>query len=1023
MPRELYNEGRVVGLSAYEIYVRHAMSINPTAQPASELEWLSSSVATGSSMILKIEGESPSISGHHFQEVALPSNSQLGAANTIIGSLFLGTVNLDSSGRWATNVTSYGPLLDNDAEHPTPGTPDSQDDIYPTAVTSSLDSTYQENLKEYMKIVDGIIIQQGKWVTTEGGITPPKDLTKPDFTQSPKVRILLSDTVVHPFYIILTGFTLKAVLTGVAGMDGSTRTIHPQNGDFLGPAVFPWANKIVFSVPPAYINYYLRSDYARTLNSSLADVENIPIIDMATTDPSTYYETNYATNPISYTVTKANNVKGDAVLTVYQRSLDLPPALYGTKVTATGNNKLYPLDTVAPGTVKIFDSASSQNETDAVNNIPGNIGMYRDADYIIHQTVPETASDPTDPISDVEVESVFVDGESVSNRQAFAVRSDSGKKSAKSVSLVDNNGDELNLLGGSGSMSPSSASSASFALTTQQPDDWNAEYMRYYLQYNTYPFYRPVTKIDYKLTEEQPDDWDVGTGWDNYFTRTGVPPYVRYARLTVEPTPTWVDNKYYEPISPNYVSNTYYEYNPQSHQYVLLTSDDAPANWDIYIPALHKKGWMTYYIPDPEQYRGYINIPPITYHVTHSEPYNWANEQRWRMYYTKVGSYTYELATSWEYGLYYQQGTANEFVPDWEPNAYYELDSSYQGQLHWNDLLYALSNNRSIDLFSNKYFRNQIADALANYILRAGAGISLQYNEASSGNTIDITNTATDISKLPALQSDDYAVLYKYEDGCCGKFRINIADGTKQKLSIRYSAAKQGVPASLYIQSNATNYLVCEAFTRSYGSDIDSGTDRPLPKTKLSNRDVYGNTRPNFYPDAFYTNEGDLSSIIRTEPQNWDTSDDWKDYYKVLNQFWFRHTKDDPVGLQMSRMVRIVLNFDNVYKGKTLKERLNLTSITNVIDTSEGATGIWNVQDSTTSEAVGASWQAGCKVEQCETDDCSIFVYGINYADGWNTQVGENISQSYPHGENLKSDHINLKVSAMLWGDLYDNNI
>jgi uncharacterized short protein YbdD (DUF466 family) len=52
MPRVLYNEGRVVGYSAYEIYMRHALTADPDATPASEAEWLASTLGFGSSMLL-----------------------------------------------------------------------------------------------------------------------------------------------------------------------------------------------------------------------------------------------------------------------------------------------------------------------------------------------------------------------------------------------------------------------------------------------------------------------------------------------------------------------------------------------------------------------------------------------------------------------------------------------------------------------------------------------------------------------------------------------------------------------------------------------------------------------------------------------------------------------------------------------------------------------------------------------------------------------------------------------------------
>ena len=45
MPRQIWNEGRVVGYSAYEVYVKHALSVDPDHEPATEKEWLASMMA------------------------------------------------------------------------------------------------------------------------------------------------------------------------------------------------------------------------------------------------------------------------------------------------------------------------------------------------------------------------------------------------------------------------------------------------------------------------------------------------------------------------------------------------------------------------------------------------------------------------------------------------------------------------------------------------------------------------------------------------------------------------------------------------------------------------------------------------------------------------------------------------------------------------------------------------------------------------------------------------------------------
>lgn len=455
MPSTIYNEGRVVGFSAYEIYVRHALCEDPTTTPASELEWLSSSIATGSSMLLKISAETAQeVSGHHIINIPLPADSNLAAANTIIGSLFIGEAEVDADG-WATKVTSYGPLIENNATNPTAGDHSADTTIPPTTYTSLLSDEYQDMLLNYVKVVDGIVVQPGHWSANNQADQPPHKDFSPDLSKRPFVKIYVSDTITEDFYLLLTGFTLRTVLAGISGLNGSTDTdtnFH-NNGGFLGPAVFPWANKIVFSVPPAYVNYFIDKRYERAIQNKQSStspesfqdskaVKAVPVIDMESTDPATYYtdaaddefksyqmlsvrpgdwSTNYTkyfkrigstyqpvtgttapdasgkwpqdkyfkaiTPSIKLDVTDANTATGDRVLTIYQRSDLLPPALYATKVTQEGETKLYPVDTVAPGTVKLFENDS---EGEAAKNledeIPGNRAFIRnDSDYVLRE--------------------------------------------------------------------------------------------------------------------------------------------------------------------------------------------------------------------------------------------------------------------------------------------------------------------------------------------------------------------------------------------------------------------------------------------------------------------------------------------------------------------------------------------------------------------------------------------------------------------------------------------------------------
>ena len=418
---KIYNEGRVVGYSAYELYVKHSLSEDPNTPPATELEWLSSTIAMGSSMLLKIPTDE--VSGHHFVDFQLPEDTKLAAANTILGSLFLGEAVVDATG-WAQKVTSYGPLLTNSSTRPTTGQHTAESTEYPTSLSSQLSTTQQKQILNYMKVVDGIVIQPGNWSATNS--TPAKDMS-PVLSERPRVRIFLSDAVKEAFYVLLTGFTLRTVLAGVSGLDGSTDTSNniPEDGAFLGPGIFPWANKIVFSIPSMYATYFLDNKYSRKMSthgnpsakeSSAKEVHRIPVIDMETTDPATYYASYFSDSRVLLDVVDLNKINGDAVLTVYQRDAAFPPALFGTKVTATGEQYASPLDTVAPGTMKMFNdtdrSAAASKAISFQDKIKNNYAFFRDThDYVVRQinhTVSSSSSNWVDiPVADTYVDSIY----------------------------------------------------------------------------------------------------------------------------------------------------------------------------------------------------------------------------------------------------------------------------------------------------------------------------------------------------------------------------------------------------------------------------------------------------------------------------------------------------------------------------------------------------------------------------------------------------------------------------------------
>ena len=199
MTKEIYNEGRVAGLSSYEEYVRQLKSLYPDFEVCTEREWLASSLGMGSSMVLKVPaGSGQSVgSGMYMYQVETPSDCHIGAGSSISATYFYGECEFDSKG-WATVVTNYGSLISNTASKAPQNTATSvntttvpvgniaSDLALPTTddMSSISYTTQHKRLSEYIKIVDGIVIHPGHWhkspvYTPYKYFTP--DLTKPPF--------------------------------------------------------------------------------------------------------------------------------------------------------------------------------------------------------------------------------------------------------------------------------------------------------------------------------------------------------------------------------------------------------------------------------------------------------------------------------------------------------------------------------------------------------------------------------------------------------------------------------------------------------------------------------------------------------------------------------------------------------------------------------------------------------------------------------------------------------------------------
>ena len=380
--RTLWNEGRVVGYSAYEIYVQKVAEADPTAIPATEKQWLSSSIAAGSSMLVWIEPDD--ISGQHYRDIQFPESCKLCAANVILASMFVGEGGEVDENGWATIVKSFGNLISNTSSSSPSGTVNETGTI-PVVDNGNLSQDTITQLYDYMKVTDGIVIQPGTWTLNDNA--PPQMNLSPNLNKRPRLRISFADTVLNGFWLLLTGFTNRTIIGGITGIRDVVGE-PSADGEFLGPGTFPWSAKVVFSISPALMNYTSNINYTRQLPIDSDDVTVVssPIIDMGSVSPETYYEANYEDSAVDATVSALNVTATSAsILTVYQADLDLPPALYGSNLAAgfTGEATICPLDTVAPGSVKVYDTKDMAEALES--NVPNNIGMFRDSDLIVYQ--------------------------------------------------------------------------------------------------------------------------------------------------------------------------------------------------------------------------------------------------------------------------------------------------------------------------------------------------------------------------------------------------------------------------------------------------------------------------------------------------------------------------------------------------------------------------------------------------------------------------------------------------------------
>ena len=287
MSSSIWNEGRVVGYSAYEIYVKQFYSEpqpDPAIPPASERQWLASSLAMGSSLLLKLPilnsaytkfVDSPDCHDYYI-DIPLPNGSKLVAANNIIASFFEGDAALGNDSYWAAKITSYGDLIpNNDTTHPS-------NSSVPVDTTLTVQQSAFQRLNNYLKVVDGIVYMPRSWANSPTGV--PSQELDPNFASSPTLRLHVHGEFEYTTapWILLTGFTLKSVIFGesIKGVSTNTDVNLYRDGGFLGPAVFPWSNKVIFTLPASYDNLMRydidadTEDISYSLPSTAADAGN-----------------------------------------------------------------------------------------------------------------------------------------------------------------------------------------------------------------------------------------------------------------------------------------------------------------------------------------------------------------------------------------------------------------------------------------------------------------------------------------------------------------------------------------------------------------------------------------------------------------------------------------------------------------------------------------------------------------------------------------------------------------------------
>lgn len=447
MPRQIWNEGRVQGYSAYEIYLKQALSDNPDLQPATEREWLASSIACGSSMVMRLPVLVPNnLEETNYLDIPLPQNSKLCAANVIFANLFIGECEYDEESYFAKRVINYGFCISNTLNsHPNEDSsriPTTDDDITVETVIA--------NANTYNKIIDGVVIQPGKWAETGDDDGQYMDL-HPDMSKSPVIRIFYSGYLRSSIQIMLTGFTIRSAISGICGLDGSYNATSPEDGTFLGPAQFPWAAKIIFSQSTATSIALNISNYRRQIDGekSPSTLEGKSLVDMQTCDPNDFYSSKQPDARIDFHLCKLDSPDGKGnILTIHSKSEKYSPVMYATRYEEDSLPYLSPFNVVGKGSVQMFDNSTSDADMKGYEKTyPGTFALRRKDDGSV-----ETLNENNDviPVARIDHKELSYTNLVTDDKKAKGVVTSVGNKKSLSVSLSGDDTDSQLTIGDDG---------------------------------------------------------------------------------------------------------------------------------------------------------------------------------------------------------------------------------------------------------------------------------------------------------------------------------------------------------------------------------------------------------------------------------------------------------------------------------------------------------------------------------------------------------------------------------------------